>query len=92
MILIAVTTMLRGMVGEEIELSCTNRDLHSGMFGNAARNLLQVLADIVSSLRTPDGVVAIAGFYDGTPDCSVSFKDHGLSPATIMPLDKPVPA
>ncbi|MBB6484567.1 M20/M25/M40 family metallo-hydrolase [Rhizobium lusitanum] len=185
----AVTTMLRGMVGQEIEISCANRDLHSGMFGNAARNPLQVLADIVSSLRTPDGGVAIAGFYEGTcelpeavhrqwqalpfdedgflrdvglsipagekdrsileqiwarptceingmsggyagtgfktvipakasakisfrlvegqdpiairdafqahvraripADCSVSFKDHGLSPATTMPLDSP---
>jgi len=61
----AVTTMLRGMVGQEIEITCASRDLHSGMFGNAARNPLQVLSDIVSSLRTPDGGVAIAGFYDG---------------------------
>ncbi|MBM7046715.1 MULTISPECIES: M20/M25/M40 family metallo-hydrolase [Rhizobium] len=62
----AVTTMLRGLVGQEIEVTCADRDLHSGMFGNAARNALQVLADVVSSLRTPDGGVAIAGFYDGT--------------------------
>jgi acetylornithine deacetylase/succinyl-diaminopimelate desuccinylase-like protein len=62
----AVTTMLRGLVGQEVEVTCADRDLHSGMFGNAARNALQVLADVVSSLRTPDGGVAIAGFYDGT--------------------------
>lgn len=35
----SITTMLRGMVAEEIEISCIDKDLHSGMFGNAARNL-----------------------------------------------------
>jgi acetylornithine deacetylase/succinyl-diaminopimelate desuccinylase-like protein len=34
------------------------------MYGNAARNPIQVLADIIASLRNPDGSVAIAGFYD----------------------------
>lgn len=61
----AITTMLRGIVSQEIEITCANRDLHSGMFGNAARNPLQVLGDIISGLRTPNGGVAIEGFYDG---------------------------
>jgi acetylornithine deacetylase/succinyl-diaminopimelate desuccinylase-like protein len=61
----AITTMLRGIVSQEVEIRCASRDLHSGMFGNAARNPLQVLGDIVASLRTPEGGVAIDGFYDG---------------------------
>jgi acetylornithine deacetylase/succinyl-diaminopimelate desuccinylase-like protein len=61
----AVTTMLRGLVSQEIEVTCADRDLHSGMFGNAARNALQVLSDVISSLRTADGGVAVVGFYDG---------------------------
>ena len=64
----AVTTMLRGLVGQEITITCADRDLHSGMFGNAARNAAQVLGDVISSLRTSDGGVAIAGFYDGVSD------------------------
>lgn len=60
----AIVTMLRGLVGEEIEITCASHDLHSGMFGNAARNPIQVLADIIASLRNPDGSVAIDGFYD----------------------------
>ncbi|WP_438268418.1 dipeptidase [Mariluticola halotolerans] len=59
-----ITTMLRGLVGEEIEITCANRDLHSGMYGNAARNPLQVLSEIVASLRNADGSVAVEGFYD----------------------------
>ncbi|HEX4297074.1 MAG TPA: M20/M25/M40 family metallo-hydrolase [Devosia sp.] len=60
----AITTMLRGLVGEEIVITAANKDLHSGMYGNVARNPNQVLAEIIASLRNPDGSVAVAGFYD----------------------------
>jgi len=60
----AVTTMLRGLVGEEIVVTCADRDLHSGMYGSAARNPNHVLAGILASLHDKDGAVAIAGFYD----------------------------
>lgn len=70
----AVTTMLRGVLKEEIVISCSNRDLHSGIYGNAARNPLQVLSDIVSSLRTPDGGVAVEGFYDGVTELPNAIK------------------
>jgi len=60
----SITTMLRGLVGEEVEITAANKDLHSGMYGNAARNPNQVLAEIIASLRNPDGSVAVAGFYD----------------------------
>ena len=59
-----ITTMLRGLCAEEIEITCAAMDLHSGMYGNAARNPNQVLAEIIASLRNPDGSVAVAGFYD----------------------------
>ncbi len=60
----AVTVMFRGLLEEEIEITCANRDLHSGAYGNAARNPIQVLAEVIASLRGPKGEVAIAGFYD----------------------------
>jgi acetylornithine deacetylase/succinyl-diaminopimelate desuccinylase-like protein len=60
----SITTMLRGLVGEEIVITAANQDLHSGMYGNAARNPNQVLAEIIASLRKPDGSVAVEGFYD----------------------------
>jgi acetylornithine deacetylase/succinyl-diaminopimelate desuccinylase-like protein len=70
----AVTTMLRGLYSTEIEITCADRDLHSGMFGNAARNALQVLSDVVVSLRTPDGGVAVEGFYDGVKELPEAIK------------------
>jgi acetylornithine deacetylase/succinyl-diaminopimelate desuccinylase-like protein len=72
----AVTTMLRGLYSTEIEITCADRDLHSGMFGNAARNALQVLSDVVASLRTPDGGVAVEGFYDGVKELPEAIKAH----------------
>jgi len=60
----SIVTMLRGILAEEIEITCASHDLHSGMYGNAARNPIQVLAEIIASLRNPDGSVAIDGFYD----------------------------
>ena len=70
----AVTTMLRGLYSTEVTVSCADRDLHSGMFGNAARNALQVLSEIVASLRRADGGVAIDGFYDGVKELPEAVK------------------
>jgi len=75
----AVTTMLRGLVGEEIEIRCASQDLHSGMFGNAARNPLQLIGEIIASLRRPDGSVAVDGFYDGVEDLPEAMRDQWRS-------------
>ncbi|MDB5529331.1 MAG: Acetylornithine deacetylase/Succinyl-diaminopimelate desuccinylase and related deacylase [Devosia sp.] len=70
----SITTMLRGLVGEEIEITCASKDLHSGMFGNAARNPNQVLAEIIASLRAPDGSVTLPGFYDDVAEVPDAIK------------------
>ena len=70
----SITTSLRGLVYEEIRLTCADRDLHSGLFGGAARNPIHVLADILSALHRPDGSVAIPGFYDGVPELPADIK------------------
>ena len=74
----SIVSSLRGLVGEEVTITCASHDLHSGMYGNAARNPIQVLADIIASLRNPDGSVAIDGFYDDVrelpPDIAAQWK------------------
>ncbi len=70
----AITVMLRGLVGEEVTITAANRDLHSGIFGGAARNPIHVLAAILADLRDADGHVTIPGFYDGVPELPADVK------------------
>ena len=72
----SIVTSLRGLVGEEIEVTCASHDLHSGMYGNAARNPIQVLADIIASLRNPDGSVAVEGFYDDVAELPAEIAEQ----------------
>lgn len=64
----AITTTLRGLVGEEITIHAANRDLHSGAYGSAARNPNHVLARILADLHDDTGRVTIPGFYEGVPE------------------------
>jgi acetylornithine deacetylase/succinyl-diaminopimelate desuccinylase-like protein len=64
----AITTMLRGLVYEEVILRGANRDLHSGLFGGAAANPIHALARILAGLHTEDRAVALPGFYDGVEE------------------------
>lgn len=64
----AITTMLRGLLGEELTVHAANKDLHSGMFGGAAANPIKVLARALASLHDDTGRITIAGFYDDVPE------------------------
>jgi acetylornithine deacetylase/succinyl-diaminopimelate desuccinylase-like protein len=55
---------LRGMVYYEIFAEGANHDLHSGVYGGAAPNPIQALAEILCSLKDRDGRIRIPGFYD----------------------------
>ncbi|NVN39202.1 dipeptidase [Ameyamaea chiangmaiensis] len=61
----AITGSLRGLVGEEVTIEAARRDLHSGLYGNAARNPIECLCTILGTVRDADGRVTLPGFYDG---------------------------
>jgi acetylornithine deacetylase/succinyl-diaminopimelate desuccinylase-like protein len=71
----AITTMLRGLCGEEIVITAADRDLHSGMYGSAAANPNRVLARILADLHDEHGRVTIPGFYDGVPELSEDLRE-----------------
>lgn len=64
----AITTQLRGLVGEEVIIRAADRDLHSGSFGGLAANPVMILAQALGALKDADGRVTLPGFYDGVED------------------------
>jgi len=58
-----LTTGLRGLVYTELEARGAGHDLHSGMYGGAAPNPFQAVAEMIVKLKGPDGKIRIPGFY-----------------------------
>ncbi len=84
----AITTSLRGLLGEELTITGPNKDLHSGSFGGAAINPIRVLARIIASLHDETGRITVPGFYDGIPEPSDAIKAQwaalGFDPAAFL--------
>jgi acetylornithine deacetylase/succinyl-diaminopimelate desuccinylase-like protein len=55
---------LRGIIYGELEVQGAEQDLHSGMYGGAAPNPIQAIAEILCALKDRDGHILIPGFYD----------------------------
>jgi len=55
---------LRGMVYCELFVEGANHDLHSGVYGGAAPNPIQAIAEILCALKDREGRILIPGFYD----------------------------
>lgn len=55
---------LRGLAYFEVKVTGPSHDLHSGLFGGAVPNPINVLADLIASFHDDDGKIAIDGFYD----------------------------
>ncbi|MGP8215643.1 MAG: dipeptidase [Bacteroidia bacterium] len=59
----SITIGLRGISYVQVEVTGPNRDLHSGVYGGAVPNPINILCDMISSLKDKDGHITIPGFY-----------------------------
>jgi acetylornithine deacetylase/succinyl-diaminopimelate desuccinylase-like protein len=66
----SITVGLRGLSYLEVEVTGPNRDLHSGVYGGAVANPINVLSKMIASLHDENGKVAIPGFYDKVVELS----------------------
>lgn len=60
----SITTGLRGLSYVEVEVTGPNRDLHSGLYGGAVANPVNVLTKMIASLHDENNHITIPGFYD----------------------------
>ena len=61
---------LRGLSYNEVEVTGPGRDLHSGLYGGAVANPINILCDMISSLIDENGHITIPGFYDDVEELS----------------------
>lgn len=66
----SITTGLRGLSYVEVEVTGPNRDLHSGLYGGAVANPINVLTKMIASLHDEKKHITIPGFYDKVEELS----------------------
>lgn len=71
----SVTIGLRGLCYVEVEVTGPNRDLHSGLYGGAVANPINVLAKMIGQLIDEQGHITIPGFYDDVLEVGKADRD-----------------
>jgi acetylornithine deacetylase/succinyl-diaminopimelate desuccinylase-like protein len=68
----SITIGLRGLSYVEVEVTGPNRDLHSGVYGGAVPNPIQILCEMIASMKDKKNRITIPGFYDDVEKISKS--------------------
>lgn len=71
----SLTTGLRGLAYWEIKVTGPNRDLHSGHFGGAVANPINVLCDLLSKVIDADGRITVPHFYDDVEEVPAAERE-----------------
>lgn len=72
----SITVGLRGLSYLEVEVVGPNRDLHSGVYGGAVANPVNVLCQMIASLHDENGKVTVKGFYDAVETLSAEYRNE----------------
>ena len=82
----SITTGLRGLSYVEVTVTGPNRDLHSGLYGGAVANPINILAKMIASLHDENNHITIPGFYDKVVE--LSRKERDLMAEAPFDLDE----
>jgi acetylornithine deacetylase/succinyl-diaminopimelate desuccinylase-like protein len=63
---------LRGLSYVEVEVTAANRDLHSGVYGGAVCNPINILAKMITSMHDENNHITIPGFYDAVQELTAA--------------------
>lgn len=80
----SITTGLRGLSYVEVAVTGPNRDLHSGLYGGAVANPINILTKMIASLHDEDNHITIPGFYDNVEELSLEERrEMGKAPFSL---------
>ncbi|MDW7691296.1 dipeptidase [Flammeovirgaceae bacterium SG7u.111] len=87
----SISVGLRGLSYMEVEVTGPNRDLHSGLYGGAVANPINILAEMIASLKGENEHVTIPGFYDKVEELSQELRDEmGKAPFDVEDFKKEI--
>ncbi len=72
----SITIGLRGLTYMEVEVTGANRDLHSGVYGGAVANPINILCVMIAKMKDENGHIVIPGFYDEVVEISKTDRDE----------------
>jgi acetylornithine deacetylase/succinyl-diaminopimelate desuccinylase-like protein len=72
----SITTGLRGLSYVEVEITGPNRDLHSGLYGGAVANPINILTKMIASLHDENNHITVPGFYKKVEELSRAERDE----------------
>lgn len=80
----SITSGLRGLCYWDVEVTGPNHDLHSGLFGGAVANPINILCKMIGDLHDENGHITIPGFYDDV----LVLSDHERALMAQAPFDE----
>ncbi len=72
----SITTGLRGLSYMEVSIKGPDKDLHSGLYGGAVPNPINILCEMISSLKNENNKIIIPEFYDDVIDYDKKTRDE----------------
>ena len=72
----SITTGLKGLSYLQVEVTGPNRDLHSGLYGGAVANPINILCEMISKMKDENNHITIPGFYDNVMELSTEEREE----------------